>query len=79
MARNRASKGLWEAHRGYYVAEDGVGFNSCNPLFIRNKPDSLGRYVGQGCYGRPGVSWRGLGASDLLVVSRSLLISSFYL
>lgn len=40
-----------QAHRGYYVAEDGVGFNSCNPLFIRNKPDSMGRYVGQGCYG----------------------------
>eukprot|EP00933_Yihiella_yeosuensis_P061356 TRINITY_DN6416_c1_g3_i1.p1 TRINITY_DN6416_c1_g3~~TRINITY_DN6416_c1_g3_i1.p1 ORF type:complete len:421 (+),score=70.52 TRINITY_DN6416_c1_g3_i1:425-1687(+) len=40
-----------QAHRGYYVAEDGVGFNSCNPLFIRNKADSMGRYVGQGCYG----------------------------
>ncbi|CAE7713864.1 gltX1 [Symbiodinium sp. CCMP2592] len=40
-----------QAHRGYYVAEDDVGFNSCNPLFIRNKPDSKGRYVGQSCYG----------------------------
>lgn len=40
-----------QAHRGYFVAEDEVGFSSCNPLFIRNKPDSMGRYVGQGCYG----------------------------
>ncbi|CAK8988133.1 unnamed protein product [Durusdinium trenchii] len=64
----RAEVTVDQAHRGYYVAEDDVGFNSCNPLFIRNKPeeeeeeeaeaerrhrneDSLGRYVGQGCYG----------------------------
>merc|ERR1712157_596703 len=40
-----------QAHRGYTVAEDGVGFGSHNPLFIRNKPDSKGRYVGQNCYG----------------------------
>jgi len=40
-----------QAHRGYTVAEDGVGFGSHNPLFIRNKPDSKGRFVGQNCYG----------------------------
>lgn len=40
-----------QAHRGYFVAEDGVGFGSVNPLYIRNKPDSRGRYVGQSGYG----------------------------
>eukprot|EP00913_Durusdinium_trenchii_P035186 g32917.t1 len=35
----RAEVTVDQAHRGYYVAEDDVGFNSCNPLFIRNKPD----------------------------------------
>lgn len=40
-----------QAHRGYTVAEDGVGFGSQNPLYIRNKPDSKGRYVGQSGYG----------------------------
>jgi len=40
-----------QCHRGYTVAEDGVGFASHNPLYIRNKPDSKGRYVGQAGYG----------------------------
>jgi len=40
-----------QAHRGYTIADDGAGFGSHNPLFIRNKPDSKGRFVGQNCYG----------------------------
>eukprot|EP00929_Paragymnodinium_shiwhaense_P087501 TRINITY_DN47662_c0_g1_i1.p1 TRINITY_DN47662_c0_g1~~TRINITY_DN47662_c0_g1_i1.p1 ORF type:complete len:431 (+),score=110.40 TRINITY_DN47662_c0_g1_i1:74-1366(+) len=40
-----------QAHRGYYVAQDGASFASVNPLFIRNKADSKGRYRGQNCYG----------------------------
>lgn len=40
-----------QAHRGYTVAEDEGGFGSHNPLFIRNKADSKGRFCGQNCYG----------------------------
>jgi D-galacturonate reductase len=47
----KAEVSVDQAHRGYSVAEDGVGYASCNPLFIRNKPDKRGRYVGQDCYG----------------------------
>jgi len=47
----RAEVNVDQAHRGYTVAEDGVGFGSVNPLYIRNKADSKGRYVGQNCYG----------------------------
>lgn len=47
----KAEVSVDQAHRGYSIAEDGVGFSSCNPLYIRNKADSLGRYVGQNGYG----------------------------
>ncbi len=40
-----------QCHRGYTVAEDEQAFQSFNPLYIRNKPDSKGRYCGQAGYG----------------------------
>eukprot|EP01060_Flectonema_neradi_P018557 TRINITY_DN2541_c1_g2_i6.p1 TRINITY_DN2541_c1_g2~~TRINITY_DN2541_c1_g2_i6.p1 ORF type:complete len:442 (+),score=78.50 TRINITY_DN2541_c1_g2_i6:85-1410(+) len=40
-----------QCHRGYTVAEDGKNFASLNPLYIRNTPDSKGRYCGRSGYG----------------------------
>ncbi|KAJ9468154.1 scyllo-inositol 2-dehydrogenase (NAD(+)) [Diplonema papillatum] len=39
-----------QAHRGYTLADDN-GFSSLNPLYIRNTPDSKGRYCGRRGYG----------------------------
>mmetsp|Transcript_1098 Transcript_1098/g.3054 ORF Transcript_1098/g.3054 Transcript_1098/m.3054 type:complete len:416 (+) Transcript_1098:78-1325(+) len=47
----RAEVTVDQAHRGYSIAEDGVGYGCLNPLYIRNKPDSQGRYKGQSSYG----------------------------
>jgi len=41
-----------QCHRGYTVASDeSDGLMSLNPLYIRNVPDSKGRYCGQAGYG----------------------------
>ena len=39
-----------QAHRGYTVAQDGVGFRSANPLFMKYTPTN-GRFSGQLGYG----------------------------
>ena len=39
-----------QAHRGYTVAEDGVGFKNVNPLFMKYTP-SDGKFAGQLGYG----------------------------
>lgn len=41
-----------QCHRGYTVASDeSNGLQSHNPLYIRNVPDTKGRYCGQAGYG----------------------------
>merc|ERR1711874_516481 len=41
-----------QCHRGYTLAsDDSAGLMSLNPLYIRNVPDSKGRYCGQAGYG----------------------------
>merc|ERR1711892_591628 len=41
-----------QCHRGYTLASDeSDGLMSLNPLYIRNVPDSKGRYCGQAGYG----------------------------
>ena len=41
-----------QCHRGYTMASDeSDGFLSLNPLYIRNVPDTKGRYCGQQGYG----------------------------
>eukprot|EP00391_Amoebophrya_sp_Ameob2_P010870 CAMPEP_0178986932 /NCGR_PEP_ID=MMETSP0795-20121207/2978_1 /TAXON_ID=88552 /ORGANISM="Amoebophrya sp., Strain Ameob2" /LENGTH=458 /DNA_ID=CAMNT_0020678047 /DNA_START=376 /DNA_END=1752 /DNA_ORIENTATION=+ len=41
-----------QCHRGYTLAGDGTnGLQSLNPLYIRNVPDSEGKYCGQSGYG----------------------------
>ena len=41
-----------QCHRGYTLASDeSNGLMSLNPLYIRNVPDSKGRYCGQAGYG----------------------------
>jgi D-galacturonate reductase len=40
-----------QAHRGYSSAQDGKGFSSLNPLYMRYTPDSRGRFAGQNGYG----------------------------
>jgi len=40
-----------QCHRGYTVGSDENGFQSLNPLYIRNVPDTKGRYCGQSGYG----------------------------
>ncbi len=39
-----------QAHRGYQLAKDGLGFKSVNPLFMKYEP-SDGRFAGQQAYG----------------------------
>jgi D-galacturonate reductase len=39
-----------QAHRGYHMAEDGVGYKSVNPLFMKYKPTD-GKFAGQQGYG----------------------------
>lgn len=39
-----------QAHRGYNMAEDGDGFRSVNPLFMKYTP-TAGKFSGQGGYG----------------------------
>jgi len=39
-----------QAHRGYTVAQDGAGFKSANPLFMKYTPTN-GRFSGQQGYG----------------------------
>ena len=41
-----------QCHRGYTLASDETdGLASLNPLYIRNVPDTKGRYCGQSGYG----------------------------
>jgi len=40
-----------QCHRGYTIGTDESGLQSLNPLYIRNVPDSKGRYCGQSGYG----------------------------
>lgn len=40
-----------QAHRGYSLATDGVGYQSANPLFMKYTPNSKGDFVGQTGYG----------------------------
>ena len=41
-----------QCHRGYTLASDeSDGLMSLNPLYIRNVPDTKGRYCGQNGYG----------------------------
>ena len=41
-----------QCHRGYTLASDeSDGLMSLNPLYIRNTPDTKGRYCGQAGYG----------------------------
>ena len=40
-----------QCHRGYTLAEQGRGYASLNPLYIRNKKDAKGRYCGRQGYG----------------------------
>lgn len=40
-----------QAHRGYTVAEDGHGYKSVNPMYMRYTPDDEGNFVGQNGYG----------------------------
>jgi D-galacturonate reductase len=40
-----------QAHRGYSLATDGVGFSSPNPLFMKYTPDAQGYFSGQSGYG----------------------------
>ena len=41
-----------QCHRGYTLAsDDSDGLMSLNPLYIRNIPDTKGRYCGQSGYG----------------------------
>lgn len=40
-----------QAHRGYTMAEDGTGFSSQNPLFMKYTPDAQGCFAGQRGYG----------------------------
>eukprot|EP00971_Amphidinium_carterae_P190927 3789144-Amphidinium_carterae.1 len=42
VPQERAEVTVDQAHRGYSIAEDGVGYGCLNPLYIRNKPDSQG-------------------------------------
>ena len=35
-----------QAHRGYYVAEDGADFRSVNPLYMAYAPDHDGNFNG---------------------------------
>jgi D-galacturonate reductase len=46
-----------QAHRGYNMASDGVGYRSVNPLFMKYTP-SDGFFSGQRGYGELGMaSW----------------------
>jgi D-galacturonate reductase len=40
-----------QAHRGYSLATDAVGFSSPNPLFMKYTPDAQGYFSGQSGYG----------------------------
>lgn len=40
-----------QAHRGYSLATDAVGFTSPNPLFMKYTPDAQGYFSGQSGYG----------------------------
>ena len=40
-----------QAHRGYGMATDDVGFTSPNPLFMKYTPSATGHFVGQSGYG----------------------------
>lgn len=40
-----------QAHRGYSSADDGDGYRSLNPLFMKYTPDSAGNFAGQLGYG----------------------------
>ncbi|MCA9197252.1 MAG: Gfo/Idh/MocA family oxidoreductase [Planctomycetales bacterium] len=40
-----------QAHRGYSVATDSLGYQSVNPLFMKFEPDANGHFVGQTGYG----------------------------
>jgi D-galacturonate reductase len=40
-----------QAHRGYTLATDAVGFTSPNPLFMKYTPDAQGYFSGQSGYG----------------------------
>jgi D-galacturonate reductase len=39
-----------QAHRGYHMADDDLGYKSVNPLFMKYTP-SDGKFAGQGGYG----------------------------
>jgi D-galacturonate reductase len=40
-----------QAHRGYSIATDAVGYASANPLFMKYTPDADGYFAGQTGYG----------------------------
>ena len=40
-----------QAHRGFTVATDDMGFASANPLFMKYEPDADGHFAGQSGYG----------------------------
>ena len=44
LTEEKAEVTVDQAHRGYSIAEDGVGYGCHNPLYIRNKPDSQGHH-----------------------------------
>ena len=52
MKDNGSDLSSLQCHRGYTLASDeSDGLKSLNPLYIRNVPDSKGRYCGQAGYG----------------------------
>jgi len=51
MMMHRGEAAVDQAHRGFSFAQDGAGFASPNPLFMRYTPDDKGRFAGQQSYG----------------------------
>lgn len=57
-----------QAHRGYEIASDQIGYQSPNPLFFRTTPDAQGRFAGQSSYGYQSIADFILGRRESLAL-----------